>query len=434
LWYGVAVDISLREPFLDEVAAIYAEVKPVLDERQRRLVLGSAARRLGRGGIKKVAAAVGVDPETVSRGAKEIQAGPVADGRVRVAGAGRPPVTVTAPGVAEELEHLVEPVTRGDPESPLRWTNKSTQKLADELTARGFAVGPRTVSKLLKTCGYRLQANAKVVQGRQHPDRDAQFEYVNTQAVGFLAAGDPVISVDTKKRELVGTFKNAGREWEPVGEPAQVNVHDFPADAVGVALPYGVYDMGANTGWVNVGTDHDTAVFAVESIRRWWRQVGADAYPTGRRLLVTAGGGGSNGSRLRLWKAELARFADETGLAITVVHLPPGTSKWNTVEHRLFSHITMNWRGRPLTSHEVVVQTITATTTRTGLRVQAALDENTYPTGLRISDRQMRELLRRHITRHEFHGDWNYDVHPTADDDHEALATPITATRPNKRQ
>jgi hypothetical protein len=434
LWYGVAVDISLREPFLDEVAAIYAEVKPVLDERQRRLVLGSAARRLGRGGIKKVAAAVGVDPETVSRGAKEIQAGPVADGRVRVAGAGRPPVTVTAPGVAEELEHLVEPVTRGDPESPLRWTNKSTQKLADELTARGFAVGPRTVSKLLKTCGYRLQANAKVVQGRQHPDRDAQFEYVNTQAVGFLAAGDPVISVDTKKRELVGTFKNAGREWEPVGEPAQVNVHDFPADAVGVALPYGVYDMGANTGWVNVGTDHDTAVFAVESIRRWWRQVGADAYPTGRRLLVTAGGGGSNGSRLRLWKAELARFADETGLAITVVHLPPGTSKWNTVQHRLFSHITMNWRGRPLTSHEVVVQTITATTTRTGLRVQAALDENTYPTGLRISDRQMRELLRRHITRHEFHGDWNYDVHPTADDDHEALATPITATRPNKRQ
>jgi Rhodopirellula transposase DDE domain len=428
------VDISLREPFLDEINAVYAEVKVVLDERQRRLVLGSVARRLGRGGIKRVAAAVGVDPETVSRGAKEVAAGPVADGRVRVAGAGRPPVTATAPGVAEALEHLVEPVTRGDPESPLRWTNKSTQKLADELTGQGFVVGPRTVAKLLKTCGYRLQANAKVVEGHQHPDRDAQFEYVNAAAVAFLAAGDPVVSVDTKKRELVGDFKNGGREWEPVGEPAEVNVHDFPGDAVGVALPYGVYDMGANTGWVNVGTDHDTASFAVESIRRWWRQVGADAYPTAKRLLVTADGGGSNGARLRLWKAELARFADETGLAVTVVHLPPGTSKWNKVEHRLFSHITMNWRGRPLTSHEVVVQTIAATTTRTGLRVKAVLDEGSYPTGLRITDRQMRELLRRHITRHEFHGDWNYNVHPTADDDHEALATPITATHPNKRK
>jgi hypothetical protein len=428
------VDTSLREPFLEQISVIYAEVRAVLDERQRRLVLGSAARRLGRGGIKKVAAAVGVDPETVSRGVKEVAAGPVVDGRVRAQGAGRPPVTETAPGVAEALEQLVEPVTRGDPESPLRWTNKSTQKLADELTGQGLAVGPRTVSKLLKTCGYRLQANAKVVEGRQHPDRDAQFEYVNAAAVGFLAAGDPVVSVDTKKRELVGNFKNAGQEWEPTGEPAEVNVHDFPGDAVGVALPYGVYDMGANTGWVNVGTDHDTAVFAVESIRRWWRQVGADAYPRARRLLVTADGGGSNGSRLRLWKAELAGFADETGLVITVVHLPPGTSKWNKVEHRLFSHITMNWRGRPLTSHEVVVQTIAATTTRTGLRVKAVLDEGAYPTGLRITDRQMRELLRRHITRHQFHGDWNYDVHPAADDDDEALATPIIATRPNKRK
>jgi hypothetical protein len=428
------VDTSLREPFLEEIAVIYAEVKAVLDERQRRLVLGAAARRLGRGGIKKVAASVGVDPETVSRGVREVAAGPVADGRVRAAGAGRPPVTDTVPGVSEALEYLVEPVTRGDPESPLRWTNKSTQKLADELTGQGFAVGPRTVAKLLKVCGYRLQANAKVVEGRQHPDRDAQFEYVNAAAVAFLAAGDPVLSVDTKKRELVGDFKNAGREWEPTGEPVEVGVHDFPGDAVGVALPYGVYDMGANTGWVNVGTDHDTACFAVESIRRWWRQVGADTYPKARRLLVTADGGGSNGSRLRLWKAELARFADETGLAVTVVHLPPGTSKWNKVEHRLFSHITMNWRGRPLTSHEVVVQTIAATTTRTGLRVKAVLDDNTYPTGLRITDRQMRELLRRHIIRHEFHGDWNYDVHPTTDDDHEALATPIIATRPNKGQ
>ncbi len=434
MWYCLPVDTSLREPFLEEIAVVYAEVRAVLDERQRRLVLGAAARRLGRGGIKKVAASVGVDPETVSRGVREVAAGPLADGRVRVPGAGRRSVTETAPGVSEALEYLVEPVTRGDPESPLRWTNKSTQKLADELTGQGFAVGPRTVAKLLKVCGYRLQANAKVVEGRQHPDRDAQFEYVNAAAVAFLAAGDPVLSVDTKKRELVGDFKNAGREWEPTGEPVEVGVHDFPGDAVGVALPYGVYDMGANTGWVNVGTDHDTACFAVESIRRWWRQVGADAYPKARRLLVTADGGGSNGSRLRLWKAELARFADETGLAVTVVHLPPGTSKWNKVEHRLFSHITLNWRGRPLTSHEVVVQTIAATTTRTGLTVKAVLDEGTYPTGLRITDRQMRELLRRHIIRHEFHGDWNYDVQPTTDDDHEALATPIIATPPNKRQ
>jgi hypothetical protein len=428
------VDTALAEHFVEQFAAVYAEVREVLDERQRRLVLGAAARRIGRGGIKQVAAAVGVVPETVSRGVADLKAGVVADGRVRAPGAGRRPVTETAPGVVAALEELVDPVTRGDPGSPLRWTNKSTPKLAEALTARGFPVGANTVAKLLKASGYRLQANAKTLEGRQHPDRDAQFEYVNTTAVAFLTAGDPVISVDTKKRELVGGFKNGGREWEPVGQPTEVDVHDFPGDAVGVALPYGVYDMGTNTGWVNVGTDHDTAVFAVESIRRWWRHVGADAYPNAHRLLVTADSGGSNGSRLRLWKAELARFADETGLAVSVVHLPPGTSKWNKVEHRLFSHITMNWRGRPLTSHEVVVATIAATTTRTGLRVQAVLDEGTYPTGLRITDRQMRTLLDRHVTPHDFHGDWNYDIHPTHDDDHEALATPIIATRPNKRQ
>jgi Rhodopirellula transposase DDE domain len=433
MWYGLRVDNRQAEHFVEQVAAVYAEVRDVLDERQRRLVLGAAARRIGRGGIKQVATAVGVVPETVSRGVADLKAGVVADGRVRIKGAGRRPVTETMPGVVGALEELVDPVTRGDPESPLRWTNKSTTKLAEALTARGFAVGPNTVAKLLKTAGYRLQANAKTVEGRQHPDRDAQFEYVNAAAVQFLGAGDPVISVDTKKRELVGNFRNDGREWEPVGEPTEVDVHDFPGDAVGVALPYGVYDMGANTGWVNVGTDHDTAVFAAESIRRWWRHVGADAYPQAQRLLVTADSGGSNGAKLRLWKAELARFADEAGLAITVVHLPPGTSKWNKVEHRLFSHITMNWRGRPLSSHEVVVQTIAATSTRTGLKVKAMLDNNTYPTGLRITDRQMRELLRRHITRHELHPDWNYDVVPTADDDHEALATPITPTRPNKR-
>ena len=428
------MDISLREPFLDEIAVIYAEVRAVLDERQRRLVLGAAARRLGRGGIKRVAAVVGVDPETVSRGVREVAAGPVVDGRVRVVGAGRPSVTAALPGVGEALEALVEPVTRGDPESPLRWTNKSTQRLADELTGRGFAVAPRTVAKLLRRCGYRLQANAKVVEGRQHPDRDAQFEYINEQAVAFLAAGDPVISIDTKKRELVGEFRNGGREWAPVGEPVEVNVHDFPGDAVGVAIPYGIYDLGANTGWVNVGTDHDTAVFAVESIRRWWRQAGADTYPLATRLLIAADGGGSNGARLRLWKTELAAFAEQTGLQITVTHLPPGTSKWNKVEHRLFSQITMNWRGRPLTSHEVVVETIAATTTTTGLRVHAVLDENSYPTGIRISDRDMHAFETRHVTRHTFHGNWNYDLLPAADDEHHDLAPEPTPTRPKPRK
>jgi hypothetical protein len=428
------VDHSLRQPFLDEITAVYAEVKAVLDERQRRLLLGALAQRLGRGGIRQVAAAVGVDRDTVSQGVKGLRAGPVVDGRVRAPGAGRPPITRSVPGIVQALENLVEPVTRGDPESPLRWTNKSTTKLAQELTGQGLAVTASTVGKLLKANGYRLQAAAKVVEGRQHPDRDAQFEYVNDLAVAFLAAGDPVVSIDAKKRELVGAFKNGGREWAPVGQPVEVNAHDFPTDALGVALPYGVYDMGANTGWVNVGTDHDTAVFAVESLRRWWRHVGADAYPHATRLLVTADSGGSNGSRLRLWKTELARLADQTGLQITVTHLPPGTSKWNKIEHRLFSHISMNWRARPLTSHEVVVNTIAATTTRTGLTVKAMLDDNTYPTGLRITDAQMRRLLDRHLKPHEFHGNWNYDVHPTADDDDEALATPILPTRPNKRK
>jgi hypothetical protein len=430
LWYCLQVDPSLRQLFLDEITAVYAEVRVVLDERQRRLLLGAMAQRLGRGGIKQVAAATGVDRDTVSQGVKGLQAAAVVEGRVRAAGAGRPPITRSVPGVAQALERLVEPVTRGDPESPLRWTNKSTTKLADELTRQGFAVAPGTVGKLLKTAGYRLQANAKVVEGRQHPDRDAQFEYVNDTAVRFLAAGDPVISIDAKKRELVGNFKNGGREWEPAGQPTEVGTHDFPGDAVGVALPYGVYDMAANTGWVNVGT----AVFAAESVRRWWRHVGADAYPNATRLLVTADSGGSNGSRLRLWKAELARLSDETGLSITVTHLPPGTSKWNKIEHRLFSHISMNWRGRPLTSHEVVVNTIAATTTRTGLKVKAMLDEGSYPTGLRITDTQMRQLLDRHIHRHQFHPDWNYDVIPTADDDAEAHATPITPTHPKKRK
>jgi Rhodopirellula transposase DDE domain len=424
-----------EERFVQRLAGMYAEVGPLLDERQRRLMLGAAARQIGRGGIKRVAAAVAVSPDTVGRGASELESGVPDDGRVRSKGAGRKPVTETVPGVVEALERLVDPVTRGDPESPLRWTSKSTVKLADELTAGGFAVRARTVARLLHRCGYRLQANAKVVEGRQHPDRDAQFEYINDTAVAFLAAGDPVISIDTKKRELVGEFRNGGREWAPVGEPVEVNVHDFPGDALGVAIPYGIYDLGANTGWVNVGTDHDTAVFAVESIRRWWRQAGADTYPLATRLLIAADGGGSNGARLRLWKTELAAFAEQTGLQITVTHLPPGTSKWNKVEHRLFSQITMNWRGRPLTSHEVVVETIAATTTTTGLRVYAVLDENSYPTGIRISDRDMRAVETRHVTRHTFHGNWNYDLLPAVDEDeHHDLAPEPAPTRPKPRK
>jgi Rhodopirellula transposase DDE domain len=428
------VDTGFEEHFTQRLAGIFAEVGPLLDERQQRLVLGSAARQIGRGGIKRVAAAVGVSPDTVGRGASELDAGVIPDGRVRAVGAGRRPVIEAEPGVVEALEALVDPVTRGDPMSALKWTSKSTAKLSGELGARGFVVGPRTVAKLLKHAGYRLQANAKVVEGHQHPDRDAQFEYVNACAVQFLAAGDPVISVDTKKRELVGDFKNGGREWEPTGEPVKVGVHDFPGDAVGVAIPYGVYDMAANTGWVNVGTDHDTAVFAVESIRRWWRQAGADTYPLAQRLLVTADGGGSNGSRLRLWKTELAGFADDTGLRITVTHLPPGTSKWNKIEHRLFSQITMNWRGRPLTSHEVVVQSIAATTTQTGLQVQAVLDEGTYPIGIRIPDRDMRAFEQQQVIRHRFHGDWNYDLPPAIDPDEPLNPKPApTPTRPRSR-
>jgi hypothetical protein len=426
------VDVDFEERFAQRLAGMWGEIEPWLDERQQRMVLGSAARQIGRGGIKRVASAVGVVPETVSRGVTDLESGAVPDGRVRAKGAGRKPVTETMPGVTEALERLVDPATRGDPMSPLRWTNKSTAKLAKELTEQGMPVGARTAAKLLYQAGYRLQANAKVFEGRQHPDRDGQFEYINAKAVEFLAAGDPVISIDTKKRELVGLFKNTGREWAPIGEPEEVNAYDFPTHAEGVAIPYGVYDLAANTGWVNVGTDRDTAVFAVESIRRWWRRVGADTYPTARRLLIAADGGGSNGSRIRLWKAELAAFAEETGLEITVTHLPPGTSKWNKVEHRLFSAITTSWRGRPLTSHEVVVQTIAATTTSTGLRVQAVLDENTYPTGSKVTDQEFKAIEEHHLRRHDYHGEWNYSIVPAPDPEEPDDITPTT--RPTSRQ
>ena len=389
-----------------------AVVLPHLDERQRRVVLGAEARALGRGGISAVARAAGVSEPTVSKAVRELEgrSEPLTAGRVRRSGGGRKPLTQTDPGLVAALEALVEPATRGDPESPLRWTSKSTRQLADELTGQGHRVSHVSVGRLLRARGYSLQAAAKTREGNQHPDRDAQFRYLTGQVNAYLAAGDPVISVDTKKKELVGNYKNAGREWQPKGAPVEVDVHDFPDPGVGKAIPYGVYDVGANTGWVSVGKDHDTAAFAVATLRSWWRQVGRPSYPDATRLLVCADSGGSNGSRLRLWKVELATLAADTGLAITVCHLPPGTSKWNRIEHRMFAFISMNWRGRPLESHEAVVQLIGATTTRQGLTVRAELDEGTYPKGIKITDKQMAALP---LNTHDFHPDWNYTLTPT---------------------
>ncbi len=402
--------------FAEAFGGAFAEVAPVLDERARRLLLGAGARQLGRGGVKAIAAAAGVSRDTVGRGASELEAGAVADGRVRAKGAGRKPAEHHDPGLWPALDALVDPETRGDPMSRLRWTTKSTVKLADELTAQGHRVGPDKVARLLKEHDYSLQGNAKTIEGTQHPDRDAQFRYLNDQVTAFLQAGLPVISVDTKKKELIGAYKNGGREYQPKGSPVATNTYDFIGEA-GKAVPYGVYDVGANTGWVNVGTDADTGMFAVESIRRWWSTTGCLAYPGADRLLITADGGGSNGSRLRLWKTQLAELATETGLQITVCHLPPGTSKWNKIEHRMFSAITMNWRGRPLESHEVVVETIAATTTKTGLRIQAVLDTSTYQRGIKITDKEMKVFAARHLQRHEFHGNWNYTVTAAAVDD-----------------
>jgi Rhodopirellula transposase DDE domain len=404
--YGVCV-----RDYDEVLAGKLAEIRPFLNERQWRLLLGAEARALGRGGIKRVARAAGVSPDTVGRGAGELESGVAPEGRVRAAGAGRPRVEDLDPAVVAALDRLVDPETRGDPESPLRWTTKSTASLAEALTEAGHPVSPDTVGRLLKDDGYSLQGNAKTVEGRQHADRDGQFRHINEKVMEFQAANEPVISVDTKKKELVGNYKNGGREWQPKGEPERVDVHDFKGE-LGRAVPYGVYDMTANTGWVNVGTDADTGAFAVESIRRWWKQVGELTYPNATKLLITADSGGSNGNRLRLWKVELAKLADELDLEISVSHLPPGTSKWNKIEHRLFSQISMNWRGRPLTSHEVIVETIAATTTRTGLKVDARLDTDTYEKGIKISDKEMKALEKRCIRRDEFHPDWNYTLVP----------------------
>lgn len=408
----------MPQPGSEEVlAAKFAVILPQLDERQRRLLLGAEAIALGRGGITAVVAAAGVSRPTVTRGVAEAKRGAVGaavEGRVRRPGGGRKPLTETDPGILAALDALVDPVTRGDPMSPLRWTTKSTRNLAEALTAAGHRVSHVVVGELLHAAGYSLQGNSKSVEGKQHPDRDAQFEHINRLAKRYLKAGDPVISVDSKKKELVGEtpgYKNNGREWQPQGNPVRVGVHDFPDKDMPKAVPYGIYDLSANTGWVSVGNDGDTAAFAVATLRRWWTQVGQVAYPHAKRLMISADAGGSNGYRVRLWKTELAQLATDTGLAITICHYPPGTSKWNKIEHRLFSAITSNWRGRPLTSYQVVVDLIGATTTRAGLTVHAEADPSSYPKGIKISDAQMASIAAQ-LKPDTFHGEWNYTVKP----------------------
>jgi len=387
----------------------YHTLFPHLDERQRRLVTAADAQELGRGGVSVVASASGLSRPTIHKGLRELEQAPLPLSRVRREGGGRKQIWRQQPAILDELESLIDPESRGDPMSPLRWTCKSTRQLAQTLAARGYSVSHPTVAELLEHLGYSLQANAKTMEGTQHPDRDAQFRYIRRTTGQFLAKDLPVISVDTKKKELIGPFENKGREWMPTGSPERVRVHDFADPALGKAIPYGVYDVGRNLGWVNVGCDHDTASFAVESIRRWWRKMGQGLYPKARQVLICADGGGSNGYRVRLWKVELQRLATQTGLAITVCHFPPGTSKWNKIEHRLFSHITVNWRGRPLESHDVVVNLIGATTTAAGLRVKAAIDKKKYPKGLTVSDAEMAAVK---LTPHTFHGEWNYSLKP----------------------
>ena len=393
-----------------EVSRKFALLSPVLDERQRRLWMAVEAREAGRGGITMVARATGAARSTVTRGVDELESGATDSGRIRRSGAGRKRAESVDVELVAALERVVDPDTRGDPESPLRWTIKSTRQLSTALTGQGHRCSEWLVRRLLHDAGYSLQAAAKQIEGTAHPDRDAQFRYVNDQVREHHSAGQPVISVDTKKKELVGQYKNGGTQWRPSGNPERVKTHDFPDKDLGKAIPYGVYDIAADSGWVSVGADHDTAAFAVATIRRWWQAIGADRCPHADKLLITADAGGSNGYRTRLWKTELAALATETGLAITVCHFPPGTSKWNKIEHRLFSHISSNWRGQTLTSHEVAVNLIAATTTRTGLTVHAELDHAEYPKGIRVSDKQIRDLEARAITRHDWHGEWNYTV------------------------
>lgn len=383
---------------------------PLLDERTRRLVAATEARALGYGGISEVSRACGLSRKAIQKGIQEIEEGTaLPPGRVRRPGAGRKPITARDPRLLAALDRLVDPATRGDPESPLRWTCKSTRMLAAQLTRERHAISHTKVGQLLTAQGYSLQGNRKTEEGNQHPDRDAQFRHINTEVKRALARGTPVISVDTKKKELVGNYLNGGQQWLPAKTPVPVQGHDFPHPEVPRAYPYGIYDMGHNTGFVNVGTDHDTAAFAVASIRGWWRHEGRSLYPEAEALLITADGGGSNGSRLRLWKLELQEFADETSLAISVCHFPPGTSKWNKVEHRLFSFISSNWRGEPLRDYETIVKLISRTTTASGLRVTCRLDRRKYPTGRQVTKEEMTRI---NLHRAKFHGNWNYTIRP----------------------
>lgn len=392
---------------------------PHLDERTRRLLAAAEAQAIGSRGISSASRGTGVSRQAISRGIEELKAPPVArHGGVRLPGGGRKKTVDTDPTLKEDLEKLINPTERGDPESPLRWTSKSVRRLAEELNQMGHQVSHRIVADLLHSLGYSLQANQKTLEGASHPDRDAQFENINRQAQEYLATADPVISVDTKKKELVGVFKNGGREWRPKGLPEKVKVHDFADPELGRAIPYGVYDLATNSGWVSVGVDPDTSTFAVETVRRWWHSMGRESYPTAERLLITADGGGSNGSRLRLWKVELQKLADELRLPISVSHFPPGTSKWNKIEHRLFSFISQNWRGKPLVSHEVIVNLIAATTTAKGLKVRAELDRAKYPAGKTVSKKEVAEV---NLRRDSFHGEWNYTIFPREERTTEAV-------------
>lgn len=385
----------------------YEILKSVLNEKSRRLLLATEAKLLGWGGISAVHRETGVSFSTIADGLAELESGVVDEGRQRKIGAGRRKILDTTPEIVAALERLVEPYTIGNPETPLCWTLKSTRKLAEELQAQGFKISHARVADLLKHLNYSLQSNRKMIEGGKHPDRNAQFEYLNLAIANFQGENQPVISVDTKKKELIGNFKNNGKEYRPQGTPELVMVHDFEDKKRGKANPYGVYDITQNAGWVNVGVDHDTAAFAVESIRQWWLQMGRKVYPDARKLMITADGGGSNGSRVKLWKVELQKLANEIGLDITVGHLPPGTSKWNKIEHKLFSFISQNWRGKPLTSLAVIVSLIAATTTRTGLLVKCGIDQNHYPKGIKIKDEEMKKI---NLERAEFHGEWNYII------------------------
>ena len=388
----------------------YREMAPVLNEQSLRRFVALEAKALGHGGVSLMSQISGLARSTIYHGLADIRDDISAPaGRVRKPGGGRKKKPAADPTLIVDLKRLVEPTTRGDPMQPLLWTTRSLRNLVNALATKGHEVCPTVVGKLLRDMGYSLQANSKTREGDQHIDRDAQFQYINTQAIAFLAANEPVISVDTKKKELVGNFKNNGREWRRQGMPELVNVHDFIDPKLSRAVPYGVYDINNNVGWVSVGTDHDTASFAVNAIRRWWRTMGKKRHPKARRLMITADGGGSNGYRVRLWKVELQKLADELKLPITVCHLPPGTSKWNKIEHRLFSFITINWRGKPLRSYRAIVQLIAATSTDAGLKVRAELDENKYPKGVKVSDAEMAVV---NLSRHLFHGDWNYTISP----------------------